>query len=151
MTIAEAVYKRGQGRNPMKLNSVDDVDHLVEQLRTDTNVVPHNLAQVYSLKREKLPSGQPDHELLVGIDGERGVGILSFMDASGNVVTTGDTGPLFVEYFLTGNVTEFDAEQPMELPIDEIRQALKEFLTDGNRPKSVQWQPLGREAPAAES
>jgi hypothetical protein len=144
MPIAEAVHKRGQGRAPMKLESVDDGDQLIELLRGDTkpNGVRHNLAQVYSLKRENLPSGQPDHELLVGVDAERDVGILSFMDASGNVVTTGDTGPLVVEYYLTGNVTEFEAEKPMELPIGTIRQALKEFLADGTRPASVQWQPL---------
>ena len=144
MSIAEAVYKRGQGRAPMMLESIDDGDQLVEQLRGDTkpNGVPHNLAQVYSLKREKLPSGQPDHELLVGIDADREVGILSFMDGTGNVVTVGGAGPQFVEYFLTGNVTEFEAKKPMELPIETIRQALKEFLADGRRPASVQWQPL---------
>jgi hypothetical protein len=51
----------------MKLESVDDGDQLIEQLRGDTK-------------------------------------------PNGNVVTTGDTGPLMVEYFLTGNVTEFEAK-----------------------------------------
>lgn len=144
MAVAEVVYKQGQGRDPMVLDSADDGDRLIEELRRapQPHGVPHNLAQVYSSKREKLPSGQPDHELLVGIDGERGVGVLSFADASGNVVTAADSGPRFVEYFLAGNVTEFEAVRPVEIPVDEIRRALREFLADGNRPSSVEWQPL---------
>ena len=40
----------------MKLESIDDGNQLIEQLRDDTkpNGVRHNLAQVYSLKRENF-------------------------------------------------------------------------------------------------
>lgn len=87
MAVAEVVYERGQGRAPMVLDLADDGDRLIEELRPAPRPhgVPHNLAQVYSSKHEKLPSGRPDHELLVGIDSEREVGVLSFADAFGNV------------------------------------------------------------------
>jgi hypothetical protein len=50
--------------------------------RRDLLVSPadQNLAQLFSLQRALLlPSGLPDHELMVGVDGSRRVGVLALM------------------------------------------------------------------------
>jgi hypothetical protein len=124
------------------LNAAEDVDGLIDALLAGPPY--HNMAQLHSLERPLLPSGYPDHELLVGADRELPVGVLAFMDAeSGNVVTLGSTaGRGMVYYCITGEGTEFPDRS--EVPIDLIRQAVKEFLVSGGkRPTCVQWQVAG--------
>jgi Immunity protein Imm1 len=66
----EARYRKEHVKEPVKLRTVEDAD-------------------VHSLLRPLLLSGYHDHELMVGVDGSRQVGVLAFMDSGGNVVTLG--------------------------------------------------------------
>jgi hypothetical protein len=121
------------------LSNSQDVDVLIEELRTGPAY--HNLAQLHSLERPLLPSGYPDHELLVGVNRSLPVGVLAFMDAeSGNLVTLGSSeGRGGGSYLIMGQMTEFPAGS--EVPIEILRQAVNEFLiSGGKRPSCVQWQ-----------
>lgn len=134
---AEAYYRREHADDRPKLHSEEDVDALIEDLLTGPAY--HNMAELHSLDRPLLPSGFPDHELLVGVDAQLQVGVLEFMD-DGNFVTLGppsDRGE--VSYYIAGNPTEFPNRS--EVSIDLIRRAVKEFLTSGGkRPTCVEWQ-----------
>jgi len=136
---AEARYRREHGEEPVVLATTEDVDALIDALLTGPAY--HNMAQLHSLERPLLPSGYPDHELLVGVDRDLPVGVLAFMDAeSGNLVTLASSeGRGDVFYSITGQATEFPDRS--EIPVDLIRGAVKEFLVSGGkRPECVQWQ-----------
>jgi hypothetical protein len=135
---AEVFYRRGQGSRPALLSSPEDVDALIDELLTGP--VHENLAALYSLDRPLMPSGAADHQLLVGVDRELGVGLVGFMDAGGNVITVGPPdGRTEVIYYSTAEVTEFPG--PCEIPVDLVRRAAKEFLASGGqRPTCVRWQ-----------
>lgn len=138
MTRVEAFYRQAQGREPAVLSAPEEIDAMIDELLTGP--VHENMAALYSLDRPKLPSGAADHQLLVGVDRERGIGLVGFMDAEGNVITVGPPdGRDEVVYYSCGEITEFPG--PSEIPLDQVRQAAKEFLTSGGqRPTSVQWQ-----------
>ena len=136
----EARYRREHTREPVVLNTPDDVDALVDALLAAPK--SHNMAQLHSAERPLLPSGYHDHELLAGVDGELQVGVLAFMDMSaeqGNVVTLSSSeGRGEVSYSIAGAATEFPDRS--EVPIDLVRQAIKEFLlSGGKRPRCVEW------------
>ncbi|MEU5977151.1 Imm1 family immunity protein [Streptomyces sp. NPDC047315] len=138
MARAEARYRLEHGEEPLLLGADDDVDALISALLMGP--AHENLAQVHSLDRQLMPSGFPDHELLVGVDGALSLGLLAYLDAEGNVVTLGPpesrTDPV---YCIQGNRTEFPAHS--EVSVDLVREALKEFLSSGGmRPTCVQWQ-----------
>ncbi|WP_415952084.1 Imm1 family immunity protein [Streptomyces sp. KLOTTS4A1] len=86
-----------------------------------------------------MESGFPDHELLVGVDSVRQVGVLGFMDERGNFVShnpSGNAGD--VTYFAVGNPTDFPGRS--EISIRLVRDAVKEFLSSGGaRPTCVRW------------
>jgi Immunity protein Imm1/SCP1.201-like deaminase len=136
----EARYWKGHVKEPVKLSTVEDVDVLINALLVST--VDQNLAQLHSLLRPLLPSGYHDHELMVGVDGGRRVGVLAFMDSSGNVVTL-DSPEYYrykeVAYCEMGHRREFPNNS--EIPVGLVRRAVKEFLVSGGqRPECVQWQ-----------
>lgn len=133
---AEARYRLDHAERPSLLCVADEVDALINSLLSGP--VRENMAQIHSLERDSLPSGFPDHELLVGVDRILQVGVLAYLDSSGNVVTSGslDRSPV---YYMQGHMTEFPANS--EIPIDLIRQGVKEFLSSGGRrPACVRWQ-----------
>ncbi|WP_353963235.1 Imm1 family immunity protein [Streptomyces sp. NBC_01549] len=134
----EAYYRKEHAGNRSIICSAEDVDELIDSLLTAPAY--HNMAELHSLERMPLPSGFPDHELLVGVDNNLQAGVLEFMDAEGNVVTLGSPeGRGEVSYFIVGNATEFPDRS--EIPIDLVRQAVKEFLASGGkRPTCVRWQ-----------
>jgi hypothetical protein len=135
---AEVYYKREHGERRPVLKTIDDVDNMIDALLAGAEY--QNLAELHSLDRELLPSGFPDHELLVGVSRTYPVGVLEFMDAGGNLVTLGqDSGRGEVTYHIAGNPTEFP--ERAEVPVESIRQAVKEFVTSGGqRPTCVEWQ-----------
>ncbi|WP_426510334.1 Imm1 family immunity protein [Dactylosporangium sp. McL0621] len=96
-------------------------------------------AQVFSLERQLLPSGNPDHELVVGVDRGLRVGVIAFMDEDENWVPVGLTEPRDrVVYCIAGHVREFPED--CEVPLDVVREAVKEFLlTGGKRPTGIEW------------
>lgn len=134
----EAYYRPQHGDKRELLAAPEDVNELIDSLLAGP--VRENLTELHSLERSLLPSGTPDHELLVGADQSLQVGVLEFMDASGNWTTVGSQkGRTEVRYSCVGHVTEFPAHS--EIPIDLVRRAVKEFcLSGGQRPTCVQWE-----------
>lgn len=101
---------------------------------------PHdrNCAVVYSLDRPPLPSGYRDHELAVGLDKVAQVGVLALAE-DGNFASKGSMDRGVVEYMLLGHSREFMAGS--EIPIELVRQAVKEFLGNGGLiPTCIEWQ-----------
>ncbi|MFE9832857.1 Imm1 family immunity protein [Streptomyces halstedii] len=140
---AEARYRVESGDKPEILYAPEDIDAVIDTLLVDQGgPIRETLAQIHSLEREVLPSGYPDHELMVGVDKDLQVGILSFMDGSGNSVTLGaPEGRNDPVYYIQGHMTEFPACS--EIPISLVRQAAREFISSGGqRPACVKWQPL---------
>ncbi|MCX5397481.1 Imm1 family immunity protein [Streptomyces sp. NBC_00102] len=140
---AEARYRVESGDKPEILYAPEDIDPVIDKLLVDqSGPIRETLAQIHSLEREVLPSGYPDHELMVGVDRDLQVGVLSFMDGSGNSVTLGaPEGRNDPAYYIQGHMTEFPACS--EIPISLVRQAAREFISSGGqRPACVNWQPL---------
>ncbi|WP_353050997.1 Imm1 family immunity protein [Actinoplanes sp. NBRC 101535] len=104
---------------------------------------PHDssMAQVHSLGREALPSGVDDHELLVGVSQARGRGVMWFTDEKGSFSSVGESGrENEIVYLLVGYPYGFPGNA--EVPLDVIRQSLKEFvLSGGVRPSVIKWVP----------
>ncbi|GAA2697468.1 Imm1 family immunity protein [Actinoplanes palleronii] len=139
---AEARYRTEHAERPILLETAESIDLLVDALLNGPD--DHNLAQLHSLNRPLLPAyGDPDHELLVGVDSVLGFGALAWMDADGNQVTLGSGEGLAQAemYFIMGHRREFPEKS--SVPLDLIRQAVKEFLlSGGKRPTCVEWQKL---------
>lgn len=134
----DAYYREQHADEPSVVRTSEDVDALIDALATGPEF--ENLAVLHSSERELLPSGFPDHEFMVGVDGERRVGVLSFMDDK-NFVSLGSSGGNGVEvsYFVVESPTEFPVTAEISLAL--VRQAVKEFLSSGGqRPMCVQWQ-----------
>jgi hypothetical protein len=134
----EARYTSENVKRPVIIKSIEDVDGLIDALLTGPQY--ENLAQLHSLQRSLLPSGDFDHELLVGANGDLGLGVLAFMDSNGNVVTRGPSdGRAEPIYWMIEHRREFPDFS--EVPIHLVRQAVKEFLLSGGlRPSCVEWQ-----------
>ncbi|MER6557895.1 Imm1 family immunity protein [Streptomyces sp. NPDC001027] len=133
----QAFYRREHGDNPVLLQSATDVDALIDALIASR--ASENLAALHSMERPLMPAGVPDHELLVGADGDLQVGVLGFMDDGNFVSLAPSKGRGEVSYSIMGNATEFP--DGSEIPIALVRQAVKEFLfSGGQRPACVQWQ-----------
>ncbi|MFJ4672669.1 Imm1 family immunity protein [Kitasatospora purpeofusca] len=142
---AEVRYRRDRIEPPDYLDSLEDVDVLIEELLTGP--VNENLAQIIHLDREtvvlKYPGGPgtevPDHQLQVGVDRDFQVGVLLFIDRGGNFVTAGPPDSRNApEYYLAGHWTRF--RDQVEIPLGPVREAVKEFLTSGGqRPTCVSW------------
>lgn len=134
----EARYRFESAQEPTLLLTPGDVDNLIDELLAGPS--NENVAQLHARERERLPSGDFDHELLVGVDRELYVGVLAFMDAEGNVVSVGPPGGRSdPTYWIMRYPREFLGI--VDIPIDTVRTAVKEFLASGGRrPTCVQWQ-----------
>ncbi|MFB7616474.1 Imm1 family immunity protein [Kitasatospora sp. NPDC056181] len=142
---AELRYRRDRIDRPDYLNSLEEVDTLIDELLAGP--ANENLAQIIHLDREtirlNIPGGRgteiPDHEFQVGVDKELQVGVLLFIDRSGNFVTAGPANSRNApEYYLAGHWSQFPDQ--VEISIDLVREAVKEFLASGGkRPACVSW------------
>lgn len=132
-------YRREHLREQAALSTAEDVDAMIDWLFLSP--VDENMAQVHSTERQLLPSGVPDHELMVGVNGSRLVGVLAFMGDGGLAFTLGSPEEERCEqvaYWEIGHRREFPDHS--EIPVDLVRQAVKEFLFfGGQRPECVQW------------
>ncbi|MFE7713190.1 Imm1 family immunity protein, partial [Streptomyces sp. NPDC057486] len=130
---------RGQHTGePMAIYSSEDVDAMIDYLASGEE--SETMAALYSKQRELLPSGFPDHEFLVGVNEERQVGIVSFIDDK-NYLSTGDLEGQGEEvvYHFVGNPRELPASAEIPLPL--VREAVKEFLlSGGQKPACIEWQ-----------
>jgi hypothetical protein len=133
-----AYYNRQHADKLAVISTPEDVDSLIEALTFGPEF--ENMATLYSLQREFLSAGVPDHEFLVGINRERSVGIVSYVeDANYLSLGSSKSGNEEVEYYIDDNVREFPASA--EIPIPLAREAVKEFLlSGGQRPTCVTWQ-----------
>jgi hypothetical protein len=148
----EAYYRSEHRGIPVLLEDPGDVDALIDALLAGGRF--DNAAALYSLDRPLMPTGFPDHELVVGVDGNLEVGALSFMD-DGNFFSFDPTrgrGEVScyvcrgeVSYYVSGGEREFPERSA--IPIALVRQAVKEFLSSGGvRPTCIQWQEQGSDA-----
>ncbi|WP_187283445.1 Imm1 family immunity protein [Streptomyces sp. t39] len=134
-----AYYNRSHIDGLAVISTPEDVDTLIEALASGPEF--ENMATLYSLQREFLPTGVPDHEFLIGANRERLLGIVSYIDDA-NYLSLGSPearNEEIVEYYIDDNAREFPASA--EIPIPIAREAVKEFLlSGGQRPTCVAWQ-----------
>ncbi|MFF4748002.1 Imm1 family immunity protein [Streptomyces sp. NPDC001268] len=140
----KAIYQPEHFENPRILTTVEDVDDMFNVLLAEDL----HAVQFFSLDRPDTPDGWPDHELIAGVRKDREAGVLSSMDANcqpvGHVVSVGKPelgrGPVY--YTCVDSVRDFPLSS--EIPIDKVRQAVKEFVTSGGkRPSCVEWDDPG--------
>ncbi|MFJ9639218.1 Imm1 family immunity protein [Streptomyces sp. NPDC101178] len=133
-----AFYKAQHVREPDVIDSVEGVDAMIDSLAFGEEF--ESMAVLHSQQRGLLPSGFPDHEFMVGVNGKRQVGILSFTDDA-NYLSLGSrpNGEGEVTYHIAENPTEFPVSA--EIPLSLVRDAAREFLlSGGRRPVCVEWQ-----------
>ncbi len=137
MTVVKAYYKHEHGEQPLRLETAADVDQLIDGLLAED--YSNSVAALYAEGRLNA-AGVPDHELLVAINNEDGdVGALRYMGGGGTYYSQGEAGTdKEPTYYYTGSDREFPVGS--ELPIQQIRRAVGEFVTRGQRPVSVEWQ-----------
>ncbi|MFI6151618.1 Imm1 family immunity protein [Kitasatospora sp. NPDC051170] len=132
----EVQFRSEHTEAPGLLSSADDVDSFIDALLNGRH--DRNCAVVYSLDRPTLPSGYRDHELAVGVDRIARTGALTLADDE-NLVSKGSVDRGIGEYMLLGHVREFMPGS--EIPIENVRRAVKEFLENGGRlPTCIEWQ-----------
>lgn len=133
----EAYFRHGHGEHPVLVSTDDEMDALVDQLLAEP--FENSIAACYSLDRPFNAAGVPDHELYLAVNAKAGVGSLSY---TGERVWYSQGTPSNrdeVFYCYMGNDTDFPHDS--EVSIGLLRQAAKEFLTNGgNRPTCVTWQ-----------
>jgi hypothetical protein len=137
MSIVKAYYKHEHDAEPLRLETAADVDRLIDGLLSED--YSHSIAALYVEGRMNA-AGAPDHELLVAVNNEDGdVGALRYMGGGGNYYSRGQAGnDKEVTYYYTDSDREFPANS--ELPLAQIREAVKEFLVSSERPTVVEWQ-----------
>ncbi|MER7753636.1 Imm1 family immunity protein [Kitasatospora sp. NPDC097643] len=137
MRGAEAIFKEEHREKPLVLDSEDAVDQLIEALIAGHP--SHNMARLFSLDRTPVPSEFPEHEFLVGINPDEQVGIVAFADENDWFIPSGTAEKEYVTYTRVTYPREF--WKSPEIPIDLVRQVVKEFvLSGGLRPTCIEWQ-----------
>ncbi|WP_457541466.1 Imm1 family immunity protein [Streptomyces filamentosus] len=138
---ARAHYKAGHLLQPQGIEKPEDVDRVIDFLLSAKEEY-HSAAKFLSLNRDILPSGFPDHEFIVGINPTHGKGAIIFGYEEFNFATLGDTESAEeILYHVAGYEAYFP--EKCELPVDHIREAVKEFVFSGGElPTCVTWQPV---------
>ncbi len=134
----EAFYK---GDEATLLESTDDVDALIDSVLAES--FETSIITLYSTARRLMESGVPDHELRVALHAEAKVGGIRY---------AGDDGTHEGSWYVPGQVSQREVvfyyyaghdqgwPRDSEVSIDQVRQAVREFLTrDGARPQSFEW------------
>ncbi|MFD5922530.1 Imm1 family immunity protein [Kitasatospora sp. NPDC058201] len=136
----EVRYRSGHGANSLIVTTIDGLDAVVDDLLAGGDIYC-TMAEVYSLDRELMPSGFPDHFFAVCVNADLGVGLVSYADENGNVTSVGSPETrIQPAYHMVGHMTSFADHS--EIPIPLVRQALRDFFTSGGRrPECVAWQP----------
>lgn len=134
---AVAVFMEEHWHAPVLLDSEHVIDAMLDALIVAGPL--HNAAQLMSLDRQMLSSGLPDHIFLVGVSAGGQFGILSYSTGEeGALIPAGEATAPVATYMLNTYPREF--LEPAEVPIDLVRQAVKEFvLSGGRRPTCLEW------------
>ncbi|MGX7829171.1 Imm1 family immunity protein [Actinokineospora sp. 24-640] len=132
--VLEATFKHGAGVR--FLRSAEDVDGFVDELlRAGPD---YRSATVYAI--DEATDADPKHELVVGVNPERGLGGVRYAGDDGESYSQGEqVNPHGVVYAYFGTGHDFPADS--EVPLTVVRQALSELLASGGlRPGCVAWQ-----------
>ncbi|SMC69151.1 Imm1 family immunity protein [Lentzea albidocapillata] len=132
--VLEASYKHGAGVSLLRTN--DDIDGFLTEL---LNAGPdYQSATVYAM--DESADEDPTHELVVGVDQASALGAVRFAGDDGEWFSKGEqVNPDGVRYLYYGTAHEFPADS--EVPLDVVRQALRELLSnEGTRPEGLSWQ-----------
>ncbi|MGA5215409.1 Imm1 family immunity protein [Streptomyces cinereoruber] len=136
---AEAYYKSEHASAWQEIVDPEDVDRVIDFLLSSDKEY-HSAAVFRSLKRQVLPSGEPDHQFIVGVNPGNQMGVIIFGCDDGDFATVGDgesDDELF--YHVAGREAFFP--ENAEIPVASIRDAVKEFVfSDGGLPGCVNWQ-----------
>jgi hypothetical protein len=128
-----AYYDVYDDNEPIKIGTPADVDVLLARMASDQAAGPGPLPRLTELSA----LGKDWVVVHVGVDGDRG--LITYADPTGAFITTngGDPAgdPLVYDY--QGNVREFPADA--EVPLEELRRAVHEFVTTGGRSAAVDW------------
>jgi hypothetical protein len=136
----EARYLPSRRGGPEMLSSPEEVDEFIDRLLAQPE--EYNLASLYLVERLNPDDRFPSHQFQVGVHNAKRMGALKYVDANGGFASWApwdaeSTEPVYFNY--VGTESEFPPAS--EIPIDHVRQAVKEFLSSGGqRPESVQWQ-----------
>lgn len=133
----EAWFTEEHQGAPLLLDSAQAVDAMMDALIAAGPL--RNAAQLISLDRRMLSPGWPDHEFLVGVGAGGTFGILSYNTGDeGALIPAGAPTAPVATYMLNTYPREF--LEPTEVPIDLVREAVKEFvLSGGRRPTCLEW------------
>ncbi|MFF1818294.1 Imm1 family immunity protein [Kribbella sp. NPDC058245] len=136
MATIEAYYRHEHGDKPVRIQTDEDLDALVDALLAEP--YENSVAALYVEGRLNA-AGVPDHELLVAVNHEDRVGGLRFMGDGGTYFSAGEPSRHDeVIYYYMGNDREFP--RASEITIDTLRKAVKTFLANGgHRPTGVEW------------
>jgi hypothetical protein len=141
MTALQAWWHTAHYQAPALLVTFDDVDGLIEALhgadghRTAARLVLHPSVRPY------MPTGAPDHDLILGVDGTEELGSLRLTTSDAVWYAVGkpadDDQP--VVYRLLGGRQAFPPDSLV--PLDDIRAAVKDFLINSGcrRPVGLNW------------
>jgi hypothetical protein len=109
MTVVKAYYTHEHGEQPLRLETPEDVDRLIDGLLAED--YGNSVAALY-VEGRLNSAGVPDHELLVAVNNEDGDnGALRYMGDGGTYFSQGQAGgDKEVTYYYTGSDREFPAE-----------------------------------------
>lgn len=128
-----AYFRPGHGDLPAIVSTDTELDALLDEFMREG--FERSLAVLSVVEPD-----DGDRALHVGVEPERGVGALIYIDNVGAWFSKGRTSDreeLFYCYY--GEETDFPADA--ELPLETVRLAAAEYLRTGRRPTVVEWQP----------
>jgi hypothetical protein len=118
----------GEGDSAIVVTTVAELDVLIDRVRNETNIAEGGAAiQVAIAGDEESPV------LEVGLGQTKGF-ITYHAEDGGQTRGDGDPGRI-VEYTYMGQVTEMGAD--VEVPIEQVRQGLQEFMEKGGKPHFI--------------
>ncbi|KOV79882.1 hypothetical protein ADL03_35620 [Nocardia sp. NRRL S-836] len=133
----EASYKHGAGVR--LLRGDDDIDSFLAEL---LGAGPdYRSATIYAV--DEAAAEDPSHELVIGVDEATALGAVRYAGDDGEWFSKGEKiNPDGVRFTYYGTAHEYPADS--EVPLDVVRQALRELLAnEGKRPECVTWQAAG--------
>jgi hypothetical protein len=136
MTTVEAWYEVDQ-HDAHVLTDEGQVEVLLDKLAARAEA---RLVSLFTGDALEDVGGFPSVEFLVGVGGGVQRGVLRVADTEGLWISRGDDvdcDPVVYHYMNVPH--EFPANA--ELPLEEVKAAVREFVHTGRRPACVQWQP----------
>jgi hypothetical protein len=130
-----AYWDPGHGDNPPRLETVDQLDRALEEVRATRRMAVVELLVADDRGRAILD---------VGLNGDRGTlyyageNWSAWFSSAGKRAEQDDDGEPLLYYYMTA-----DTEYPRsaEIPVEQVMAAAREYMTSGGaRPAGVEWQ-----------